>query len=428
MKTIQSILSFLLSTSLSFFSQANEQPRDVESLEALRAFIEVYEHIKGEYVEEIDDQTLLNHAISGMLTKLDPHSDYLRPRDVSSLRDSTTGSFGGIGIEMDVVDGLIRVITPIDDSPASRAGILAKDIITHVDNETVRDVDVKTAIEILRGPIGSEVELNILRKVNGKAEELTISLERAVIRVTSVKQEILPHGIGYLRISQFQNRTGSDLVKAISKLQSQEQLKSLILDLRNNPGGVLSAAIEVVDAFISKGLIVTIKGRDEFLESKYEATDASVLSQEPIVILINGGSASASEIVAGALQDHERAVLIGTPSFGKGSVQTILALENDYALKLTTALYYTPSGRSIQAKGIQPTIQISGGEAHVESDTQVRETDLPKHLENLGDSGITGDRIVSRLNQDNQLLHAYNLLRGSQLLTRSDGPRSLISP
>ncbi len=428
MKTIQSILSFLLSTSLSFFSQANEQPRDVESLEALRAFIEVYEHIKGEYVEEIDDQTLLNHAISGMLTKLDPHSDYLRPRDVSSLRDSTTGSFGGIGIEMDVVDGLIRVITPIDDSPASRAGILAKDIITHVNNEIVRDVDVKTAIEILRGPIGSEVELNILRKVNGKAEELTISLERAVIRVTSVKQEILPHGIGYLRISQFQNRTGSDLVKAISKLQSQEQLKSLILDLRNNPGGVLSAAIEVVDAFISRGLIVTIKGRDEFLESKYEATDASVLSQEPIVILINGGSASASEIVAGALQDHERAVLIGTPSFGKGSVQTILALENDYALKLTTALYYTPSGRSIQAKGIQPTIQVSGGEAHVESDTQVRETDLPKHLENLGDSGITGDRIVSRLNQDNQLLHAYNLLRGSQLLTRSDGPRSLISP
>ncbi len=428
MKTIKTILSFLLSTSLSFFSQANEQPRDVESLEALRAFIEVYEHIKGEYVEEIDDQTLLNHAINGMLTKLDPHSDYLRPRDVSSLRDSTTGSFGGIGIEMDVVDGLIRVIAPIDDSPASRAGILAKDIITHVNNETIRDVNLKKAIETLRGPIGSEVELNILRKVNGKAEELTISLERAVIRVTSVKQEILPHGIGYLRISQFQNRTGSDLVKAISKLQSQEKLKSLILDLRNNPGGVLSAAIEVVDAFISQGLIVTIKGRDEFLESKYEATNAAVLSQEPIVILINGGSASASEIVAGALQDHERAVLIGTPSFGKGSVQTILALENEYALKLTTALYYTPSGRSIQAKGIQPTIQVSGGQAHIESDTQVRETDLPKHLENLGDVGIRDDRVANRLNQDNQLLHAYNLLRGSQLLTGSDGPRSRISP
>ena len=428
MKTIKTILSFLLSTSLSFFCQANEHPRDVESLEALRAFIEVYEHIKGEYVEKIDDQTLLNHAINGMLTKLDPHSDYLEPRDVSSLRDSTTGSFGGIGIEMDIVDGLIRVIAPIDDSPAARAGILAKDIITHVNNETIRDVNLKKAIETLRGPIGSEVQLNILRKVDGKAEELTISLERAVIRVTSVKQEILPHGIGYLRISQFQNRTGSDLVKAISKLQSQEKLKSLILDLRNNPGGVLSAAIEVVDAFISEGLIVTIKGRDEFLESKYEATNTAILSQEPIVILINGGSASASEIVAGALQDHERAVLIGAPSFGKGSVQTILALENEYALKLTTALYYTPSGRSIQAKGIQPTIQVSGGKAHIESDTQVRETDLPKHLENAGDAGITGDRVVNRLNQDNQLLHAYNLLRGTQLLTRSDEPRSLISP
>ncbi|HAN80236.1 MAG TPA: peptidase S41, partial [Gammaproteobacteria bacterium] len=304
MKTIKTILSFLLSTSLSFFCQANEHPRDVESLEALRAFIEVYEHIKGEYVEKIDDQTLLNHAINGMLTKLDPHSDYLEPRDVSSLRDSTTGSFGGIGIEMDIVDGLIRVIAPIDDSPAARAGILAKDIITHVNNETIRDVNLKKAIETLRGPIGSEVQLNILRKVDGKAEELTISLERAVIRVTSVKQEILPHGIGYLRISQFQNRTGSDLVKAISKLQSQEKLKSLILDLRNNPGGVLSAAIEVVDAFISEGLIVTIKGRDEFLESKYEATNTAILSQEPIVILINGGSASASEIVAGALKDH----------------------------------------------------------------------------------------------------------------------------
>ena len=297
-----------------------------------------------------------------------------------------------------------------------------------MNNETVRDIDLRKAVEILRGPIGSEVELNILRKVDGEAKELTISLERAVIRVTSVKYEILPHGIGYIRISQFQNRTGSDLVKAISKLQSQEKLKGLILDLRNNPGGVLSAAIEVVDAFISEGLVVTIKGRDEFLESEYEASNAAVLGQEPIVILINGGSASASEIVAGALQDHERAVLIGTPSFGKGSVQTILALENDYALKLTTALYYTPSGRSIQAKGIQPTIQVSGGEAPIESDSQVRETDLPKHLGNAENAEISSDRVINSLTQDNQLLHAYNLLRGSQLLTRSDGPQSLISP
>jgi carboxyl-terminal processing protease len=416
MKNIRNILSFLLIVPVA--TQASEQPSDVESLDALRAFIEVYEHIKGEYVEEIDDQTLLNYAINGMLTKLDPHSGYLKPRDVSSLRDSTSGSFGGIGIEMDVVDGLIEVIAPIDDSPASRAGILAKDIITHVDDEPVRNISLQEAIEILRGPLGSAVTLGILREVEGQPQEVTVSLERAVIRVTSVKHEMLPHGIGYLRISQFQNRTGPDLIKAIGNLQSQGELNGLILDLRNNPGGVLSAAIEVTDAFIDQGLIVSTKGRDEFLDSKYEATNATVLANEPIVVLINGGSASAAEIVAGALQDHERAVLIGTPSFGKGSVQTILALENKYALKLTTALYYTPNGRSIQATGIQPTIQVSEGEALIESDTRIREADLPKHLENASKQSGNSEKIVDRLTEDNQLLHAYNLLRGSQLLIR----------
>jgi len=416
MKINRNILSFLLVVSVA--TQASEKSSDVESLDALRAFIEVYEHIKGEYVEEIDDQTLLNYAINGMLTKLDPHSGYLKPRDVSSLRDSTSGSFGGIGIEMDVVDGLIEVIAPIDDSPASRAGILAKDIITHVDEEPVRDISLQEAIEILKGPLGSAVTLGILREVEGQPQEVSVSLERAVIRVTSVKHDMLPHGIGYLRISQFQNRTGPDLIKAIGNLQSQGELNGLILDLRNNPGGVLSAAIEVTDAFIDEGLIVSTKGRDEFLDSKYEATNATVLANEPIVVLINGGSASAAEIVAGALQDHERAVLIGTPSFGKGSVQTILALENKYALKLTTALYYTPSGRSIQATGIQPTIQVSEGEALIESDTRIREADLPKHLENASKQSGSGDKIVDRLTEDNQLLHAYNLLRGSQLLVR----------
>jgi len=416
MKKIRNILSFLLVIPVA--AQAAEQSSDVESLDALRAFIEVYEHIKGEYVEEIDDQTLLNDAINGMLTKLDPHSGYLKPRDVSSLRDSTSGSFGGIGIEMDVIDGLIEVIAPIDDSPASRAGILAKDIITHVDEEPVRDISLQEAIEILRGPLGSAVTLGILREVEGQPQEVTVSLERAVIRVTSVKHEMLPHGIGYLRISQFQNRTGPDLIKAISNFQSQGEFNGLILDLRNNPGGVLSAAIEVTDAFINEGLIVSTKGRDEFLDSKYEATNETVLADQPIVVLINGGSASAAEIVAGALQDHERAVLIGTPSFGKGSVQTILALENKYALKLTTALYYTPNGRSIQATGIQPTIQVSEGEALIETDTRIREADLPKHLENASEQSGSSDKIVDRLTEDNQLLHAYNLLRGSQLLIR----------
>ena len=416
MKNIRNILSVLLVIPVA--AQATEQSSDVESLDTLRAFIEVYEHIKGEYVEEIDDQTLLNDAINGMLTKLDPHSGYLKPRDVSSLRDSTSGSFGGIGIEMDVIDGLIEVIAPIDDSPASRAGILAKDIITHVDDQPVRDISLQEAIEILRGPLGSAVTLGILREIEGQPQEVIVSLERAVIRVTSVKHEMLPHGIGYLRISQFQNRTGPDLIKAISNFQSQGEFNGLILDLRNNPGGVLSAAIEVTDAFINEGLIVSTKGRDEFLDSKYEATNETVLADQPIVVLINGGSASAAEIVAGALQDHERAVLIGNPSFGKGSVQTILALENEYALKLTTALYYTPNGRSIQATGIQPTIQVSEGEALIETDTRIREADLPKHLENVSERSGSSDKIVDRLTEDNQLLHAYNLLRGSQLLIR----------
>ena len=416
MKNIRNILSFLLFIPVA--AQATEQSSDVESLDTLRAFIEVYEHIKGEYVEEIDDQTLLNDAINGMLTKLDPHSGYLKPRDVSSLRDSTSGSFGGIGIEMDVIDGLIQVIAPIDDSPASRAGILAKDVITHVDDEPVRDISLQEAIEILRGPLGSAVTLSILREVEGQPQEVIVSLERAVIRVTSVKHEMLPHGIGYLRISQFQNRTGPDLIKAISNFQSQGEFNGLILDLRNNPGGVLSAAIEVTDAFINEGLIVSTKGRDEFLDSKYKATNETVLADQPIVVLINGGSASAAEIVAGALRDHERAVLIGNPSFGKGSVQTILALENEYALKLTTALYYTPNGRSIQATGIQPTIQVSEGEALIETDTRIREADLPKHLENVSEQSGSSDKIVDRLTKDNQLLHAYNLLRGSQLLIR----------
>ena len=230
MKIIRNTLSYLLVAP--FALHAAEPSSDVESLDALRAFIEVYEHIKGEYVEEIDDQTLLNDSINGMLTKLDPHSGYLKPRDVSSLRDSTSGSFGGIGIEMDVVNGLIEVIAPIDDSPASRAGILAKDVITHVDDQPVRDISLQEAIDILRGPLGSTVELGIVREVQGKAEELTVALERAVIRVTSVRQEMLPHGVGYLRISQFQNRTGPDLIRPseISKPKVSSMASSSIYE------------------------------------------------------------------------------------------------------------------------------------------------------------------------------------------------------
>ncbi len=416
MKSITTALFFAFAVSQSVQAETDAHP-DVDSLDALRAFIEVYEHLKKEYVEEIDDQTLLNYAIDGMLTKLDPHSGYLEPRDVTSLRDSTTGSFGGIGIEMDIINGLIEVIAPIDDSPAAIAGMRARDLITHVDDEPVRDISLREAIEILRGPIGAKVKLTVLRETDGQSEKLDFTLERAVVRVTSVSAEQFPHGIGYLRISQFQNRTGADLIKAISAMQADGPLNGIILDLRNNPGGVLSAAIDVADSFLPDGLIVTTRGRDSFLDSSYEAKPDTVITDAPIVVLINGGSASAAEIVAGALQDHERAVVIGTPSFGKGSVQTILSLENNYALKLTTALYYTPSGRSIQATGIQPTIQVSGGDALIESDSRTREADLPKHLENR-EKNAESDDLYARLEADNQLLHAYNLLRGAQLLVR----------
>ena len=416
MKTITTLMMAAFLSAPMAHAETETHP-DVDSLDALRAFIEVYEHLKKDYVEVIDDQTLLNYAIDGMLTKLDPHSGYLQPRDVTSLRDSTSGSFGGIGIEMDVVNGLIEVIAPIDDSPAAVAGLRARDLITHVDDAAVRDISLREAIELLRGPIGASVKLTVLRETDGQSEKLDFTLERAVVRVTSVSAERFPHGIGYVRISQFQNRTGADLIRAVTSMQADGALNGLILDLRNNPGGVLSAAIEVSDAFLAEGLIVTTRGRDAFLDSSYEAQADNVITDAPMVILINGGSASAAEIVAGALQDHERAVLIGTPSFGKGSVQTILSLENDYALKLTTALYFTPSGRSIQATGIQPTIQVSGGDALIESDVRTREADLPKHLENTTtDTEI--ETLNARLEADNQLLHGYNLLRGAQLLVR----------
>jgi len=416
MKLLKRVLISGLLAAPCAWAETTEHP-DIDSLDALRAFIEVYEHLKKEYVEEVDDETLLNSAIDGMLTKLDPHSGYLKPRDVTSLRDSTTGSFGGIGIEMDVVNGLIEVIAPIDDSPAAIAGLRARDLITHVDDEPIRDISLREAIDVLRGPIGAAVKLTVLRETDGQSEKLDFTLERAVVRVTSVSAETFPHGIGYVRISQFQNRTGADLIKAVTSMQSNGPLNGIILDLRNNPGGVLSAAIDVADAFLAEGLIVTTRGRDAFLDSSYEAKPDNVITDAPIVVLINGGSASAAEIVAGALQDHERAVLIGTPSFGKGSVQTILSLENNYALKLTTALYFTPNGRSIQATGIQPTIQVSGGDALIESDSRTREADLPKHLENQ--NAHSGENtLTARLEADNQLLHGYNLLRGAQLLVR----------
>ena len=400
-------------------AHAEEVPQ--QQLDAFRTFVEVYERIRQQYVEDYTDETLMQAAIEGMLSKLDPHSGYLAPADVSDLRQSTSGEFGGIGIEMDVVNGLIEGIAPIDDSPAALAGVQARDLITHIDGDIIRDVSLREAIEALRGPIGSAVTLGILRATDSGSERLEVRLERAIIRVTSVRSKRYPNDIGYLRISQFQRGTHADLIKAITALEADAPLKGLVLDLRNNPGGVLDAAIDVTDVFLDAGTIVSTKSRDPMENQTYSARTEATLVRTPLVILINGGSASASEIVAGALQDHDRAVLIGSPSFGKGSVQTILPLANQYALKLTTARYYTPSGRSIQAQGIIPTIAAKAGRVEeLDESEQVREADLPKHLEN-GVSTKTRTPLAEDLREDNQLWQALQLLNSAQLLHRLNG-------
>lgn len=388
------------------------------ALDAFRTFVEVYERIRQQYVEEHSDEDLMQYAIEGMLAKLDPHSGYLAPADVSDLRQSTSGEFGGIGIEMDVVNGLIEVIAPIDDSPAALAGIAARDLITHIDGNVIRDVSLREAIEALRGPIGSTVTLGLLRATEDGSERLEVSLERAIIRVTSVRSQRYPNDLGYVRISQFQRGTHADLIKAITALEADAPLKGLILDLRNNPGGILDAAIDVSDVFLDAGTIVSTESRDPMESQTYTARPDTTLVRTPLVVLINGGSASASEIVAGALQDHDRAVLMGSPTFGKGSVQTILPLANQYALKLTTARYFTPNGRSIQAQGIVPTIAVKAGPVNSDLEIeQVREADLPKHLENDGPSARQ-DTAVDELQEDNQLWQALQLLASAQLLNR----------
>ena len=406
------ILSILLVMPTKIFGEDRVPAENIEE------FVEVYKRIKEQYVDVVDDEKLFDMAIQGMVSGLDPHSSFLSQDDFNELKIGTTGKFGGLGIEITTEDSFVKVISPIDDTPAQRVGIKSGDLIIDVGGTSLKDLPISDAVKLMRGEPGTSVEITVIRKEI--KEPLKFNITREIIISKGVKSYLFDKKIGYVRLSNFQSNSTNDVKDAIYELnrESNNKMEGLIVDLRNNPGGVLSAAIEVTDAFINEGLIVSTKGRDEFLDSKYEATNETVLADQPIVVLINGGSASAAEIVAGALQDHERAVLIGTPSFGKGSVQTILALENKYALKLTTALYYTPNGRSIQATGIQPTIQVSEGEALIETDTRIREADLPKHLENASEQSGSSDKIVDRLTEDNQLLHAYNLLRGSQLLIR----------
>jgi len=354
-------------------------------IEDLRAFSEIFGRIKSSYVEPVEDKELIENAIRGMLSGLDPHSSYLDLKGFKDLREGTSGQFGGLGIEVSMEDGFVKVVSPIDDTPAAEAGVKAGDLIIRLDDTPVKGMSLNDAVDIMRGEPGTAIQLTIMRE--GEDRPITLELIRAIIKVQSVRHETVEPGYGYLRISTFQSPTGESVREAISQLKKDNggTLKGLVLDMRNNPGGVLDAAVDVSDVFIDKGLIVYTEGRIDNADQRFHAKPGDMLNGAPIVVLVNGGSASASEIVAGALQDHQRAVILGSKTFGKGSVQTVMPLTNDTAVKMTTALYYTPSGRSIQADGINPDIVIdnivvtaaeSGGLAGV------READLSRHLTN----------------------------------------------
>jgi len=357
-------------------------------LKELRAFVEVYQRISHDYVSKVDDKKLLEGAISGMLSSLDPHSAYLPPKAFKSMEEHTTGEFGGLGMEVGTEDGFIKVVAPIDDTPAKKAGIESGDLIIKIGNEPIKGKSLTDAVKMMRGKPGTKIKLTIIRK--GQDKPIIVELTRAVIKVTSVKSRLLPDNMGYVRISQFQVNTGPDLLKAIKKLDQQngEPIKGLVLDLRDNPGGVLQAAVQVSDAFLNKGLIVYTKGRIKSSDMKFSAEQGDVLNGRPIVVLINGGSASASEIVSGALQDQHRALIAGRTSFGKGSVQTLLPLNNGGAIKVTTARYFTPSGRSIQNNGITPDVVIKRVKVEpikTADFRSIKEKDLSGHLSHIDD-------------------------------------------
>ncbi len=405
---------------------------DALPLDDLRTFAEVFGRIKSDYVEDVDDRELLASAIRGMLGGLDPHSSYLDPESYRELRVGTTGEFGGLGIEVGMEDGFVKVIAPIDDTPAQRAGIQAGDLIVRIDGKPVKGLSLSDAVAMMRGKPGSGIELTVVRE--GEGEPLTFNIVRDIIKVASVKSRTLEPGYGYLRVSNFQARTAEDLLEAVGKLKAEngDGLKGVVLDLRNNPGGVLNAAVGVSDAFLDGGLIVYTMGRDEDAKLEFKAGPDDVLDGAPLAVLVNGGSASASEIVAGALQDQHRAVIMGEKTFGKGSVQTIVPIDDRTALKLTTARYYTPSGRSIQAMGIEPDIELVRGKVAVDEESGVaplKEADLMRHLEDpTNGAGETGDNAddgeAPLAAEDYQLAEALNVLKGLSLFREAAARRN----
>ncbi len=396
-------------------------------VDEIRAFAEVFAKIKKDYVENVEDSVLLEYAIRGMLEGLDPHSSYLDEEAYLNLQEGTSGEFGGLGIEVGMEDGFIKVISPIDDTPAQKAGLQAGDLIIRLDDTPVKGMSLNDAVARMRGEPGTDITLTIIR--DGADKPLKVTITRDVIKVKSVRTQILEPGFGYLRISHFQSRTAEDARAALQELQQDNdgRLEGLILDLRNNPGGILSAAVGVSDLFLDKGLIVYTEGRIDDSKLRFNAKPADLLDNAPVVVLVNAGSASASEIVAGALQDHKRAIIMGQKTFGKGSVQTVLPVSNAAALKLTTARYYTPSGRSIQVSGIEPDVTLVRVKVESLEDEEqnfITEENLSRHLDNNteelqdGDeeAAQTGQDTVTRLTEDYALQQALNVLKSLQIL------------
>jgi len=385
----------------------------------LNLFGDVFERVRADYVEKPDDSQLVESAINGMLAGLDPHSSYMDPKSFRDMQVQTRGEFGGLGIEVTMEDGLVKVVAPIDDTPAAKAGVMANDIITKLDDDQVQGLTLNQAVDKMRGPVNTKIKLTIMRK--GSDKPIEVSIMRDVIRVKSVRSHPEGEDVGYIRITQFNEQTTDGLKQAINDLNNSlgaDKIKGYIVDLRNNPGGLLDQAISVSDTFLDKGEIVSTRGRNPEETQRFNARPGDMTKGKPVIVLINGGSASASEIVAGALQDHKRATLVGTRSFGKGSVQTIIPLgAGNGALRLTTARYFTPSGRSIQAKGIVPDIEVLQDvpeELKARADT-TSEATLRGHLQAEGQEQTGSQSYVPPDEKNDKALHlAVDLLRGTQ--------------
>jgi carboxyl-terminal processing protease len=388
----------------------------------LNLFGDIFERVRSHYVEKPDDSKLVESAVNGMLNGLDPHSSYMDTKSFRDMQVQTRGEFGGLGIEVTMEDGLVKVVAPIDDTPAAKAGVRAGDIITHLDDEAVQGLTLNQAVDKMRGPVNSKIRLKVMRK--GLDKPLEIAIVRDTIRVRSVRSHTEGDDIGYIRITQFNEQTTDGLKKSIADMTTQlgaDKLKGFVIDLRNNPGGLLDQAISVSDAFLERGEIVSTRGRDPEETQRFSARPGDLTKGKPVILLINGGSASASEIVAGALQDHRRATLVGTRSFGKGSVQTIIPLgSGNGALRLTTARYFTPSGRSIQAKGISPDIEVLQDvpeEIAARAATETKgESSLRGHLKAEGDEqGGSQSYVPPEAKDDKALNMALDLLRGTKI-------------